>query len=253
MTASRFFFLFSWVAPHVLQIPIIVIMVRRKMIREYPLFFVYTCFQIFQTAVLFTIDQMDRFTGDHYIACWTAEEYISVVLRFAVIHEIFQHVFRSYPALQQLGGRLFRWATALLMIAAVLLVAYSTGTNLDRVSLVLVVVNRAVDIMQVGLLVLLLLLVKYLRLSWSTFVFPIALGLGLYASAMLVNTALQARFGAFFDGVLTGQIEHGAYTCSVLVWLTGLLLPQPAAKHIQPPAIHELEDWNAALQRLLQQ
>ena len=192
MTASRFFFLFFWVAPHVFQIPIIVIMVRRKMVREFPIFFVYTCFQILQTAVLFTIDQSDRFTGDQYIVCWLAEEYVSVVLRFGVIHEIFQHVFRNYPALQRLGGSLVRWSTVVLMIAAVILVSYSTGTNLDRVTLVLVVVNRAVNIMQVGLLVLLLLLVRYLHLSWSTYVLPMALGLGLYASAMLVNTAQMA-------------------------------------------------------------
>jgi hypothetical protein len=252
MTASRFFFLFFWVV-HVLQIPIIVIMVRRKMVREFPIFFVYTCFQILQTAVLFTIDQSDRFTAEQFIRGWIAEEYISVALRFAVIHEIFQHVFRNYPALQRLGGRLVRWSTVALMIAAVLLVAYSTGTNLDRVSLVLVVVNRTVNIMQVGLLVLLLLLVRYLHLSWSTYVLPMALGLGLYASAMLVNTALQAHFGAFVNLTLTRRIEVSAYGCCVLVWLTGLLLPQPAAKQIEPPAIHELEDWNAALQRLLQQ
>jgi len=253
MTISRFFFLFLWVAPHVLQIPIIVIMVRRKMVREFPLFFVYTCFQILQTAVLFTIDQSDRFTGDQYIACWIAEECISVVLRFAVIHEIFQHVFRSYPAFQRAGSRIVQFTVVLLMIAAVLLVAYSTGTDLDRVSLVNVVVNRTVNIMQVGLLVLLLLLVKYLHLSWSTYVFPMAVGFGMYASDMLIDTALQARYGAFFNNSLIGHIEHGAYTCCVLVWVTGLLLPQPAAKPIEPPAIHELEDWNAALQRLLQQ
>ena len=176
-----------------------------------------------------------------------------MALRFALIHEIFQDVFRSYPALQQLGGRLVRLTVVLLMIAAVLLVAYSTGTNLDRVSLVYVVVNRTVNIMQVGLLVSLLLLVKYLHLSWSTYVLPVAVGLGLYASAMLVSTALQAHFGTFFNHYLTNQIEHGAYTCCVVVWLTGLLLPQPAAKQIEPPVIHELEDWNAALQRLLQQ
>ncbi|HST11867.1 MAG TPA: hypothetical protein VLL05_15935 [Terriglobales bacterium] len=253
MTLSRFCFLFTWAASHVLQIPIVVIMVRRKMLREFPIFFVYTCFQMLQFTVLFTMDQMDRFTSDQYALGWAVEEYISVVLRFAVIHEIFHEVFRSYPALQQLGRRLFRWSTVLLMIAAVLLVAYSSSTNLDWVSLVLIVVNRAVNIMQVGLLVLLLLLVKYLRLSWSTFVLPMALGLGLYSSIMLIDTALQAHFGAFFEHLLTAQIEHGAYACSVLVWLSGLRLPERAASLAEPPATHELESWNAELQRLLQQ
>ena len=233
MTTSRFFFLFLWVAPHVLQILIIVIMVRRKMLREFPIFF---CLHVFPDIADRRSFYYRPVGPIHLGALHPQLDSRGIYQRgaaFAVIHEIFQNVFRSYPALQQLGGRLVRWSTVLLMIAAVLLVAYSTGTNLDRVSLVLVVVNRTVNIMQVGLLVLLLLLVKYLHLSWSTFVFPLALGLGLYASAMLVNTALQAHYRGFLDAFLTNQIEHGAYSCCVLVWLTGLLLPQPQPSRLR--------------------
>src|SRR5215470_2990000 len=131
MTASRFFFYFFWFASHVLQIVIVVFLVRRKMIRQFPAFFVYTCFQILQFAVLFTMDSMDSITRDQYYAAWMVERYISAMLRFAVIHEIFQHVFHSYAALQSFGERLYRWCTALLMVVAVVLVAYSTGTNLN--------------------------------------------------------------------------------------------------------------------------
>ena len=253
MTVSNFSFYFFWSASHVLQIVIAVIFVRRRMVREFPAFFVYTCFQILQFAVLLTMGEMDYFTRDNYVMAWTVEEYISAGLRFAVIHEIFSNVFRSYPALQQLGGRLFRWATALLMIAAVVLVAKSTGTSVGRVGQVLIVVNRTVDIMQVGLLVLLLMLVKYLHLSWSTWVLPMALGLGLYSSTMLVTTALQAHFGAYFQGPLMNRIDHVSYTCTVLVWLSGLLAPERAVRPFEPPATKELESWNDALQRLLQQ
>jgi len=253
MTVSRFFFYFFWFASHVLQIPIAILLVRRKMIREFPAFFLYTCFQILQFAVLFTMDAMDSVTRDQFMVAWLVDRYASAGLRFAVIHEIFYHVFRSYPALLGLGGRLFRWSTALLMFVAVVLVAYTTGTNLNYESIVPIVIDRAVDIMQVGLLVVLLLLVKYLRLTWSTYVFPIAVGLGLYSSTMLVMAALHARYGMYYQPVLFGHIDHVSYTCSALVWFTALLVPERAVMQMEPPATAELESWNAALQRLLQQ
>jgi hypothetical protein len=253
MTASRFFFYFVWFAPHVLQIVLAGIIVRRKMVREFPVFFVYTCFQVVVFGAIFTMDAMNSITRDQFVIAMLVERYASAVLRFVLIHEIFHHVFRSYPALQRLGERLFRWSTVLLMVMAVIMVAYSTGTSLNRESLALIVIDRAVDIMQVGLLVLLLLLVKYLRLRWSTYVLPIAVGMGLYSSTMLVMTALRAHYGMYYQPVLFGEIENISYTCSALVWLSGLLLPERAVKPVVPPVNAELEDWNAALQRLLQQ
>jgi hypothetical protein len=253
MTASRLFFYFSWFVPPVLQLSIAIILVRRKMVSEFPAFFVYTCFQILQFAVLFTMDAMDSVSRDQFMAAWLVERYSSAGLRFAVIHEIFHHVFRSYPALQSLGGRLLRWSIVLLMILAVVLVASSTGTGLNRESLVIIVIDRAVDIMQVGLLVVLLVLVRYLRLTWSTYVLPIAVGLGLYSSAMLVMAALHAHYGMFYQPALFGLIEHVVYGCSALIWFTALLIPERAVRPVKPPLAPELETWNAALQRLLQQ
>ena len=253
MTTSRFLFYFFLFASHALQIAIAGILVRRKMVREFPVFFVYTCFQVLQFAVIFTMDAMDSVTRGQFIVPFIAEKYISAGLRFAVIHEVFHHVFRSYPALQSMGGRLLRWSIVLLMILAVLVVSYSTGTSLDRESLVLIVIDRAVHIMQVGLLVMLLLLVKYLRLTWSTYVLPIAVGLGLYSSTMLVIAALRAHYGPYYQPILLGNIEDISYTCSAMVWFTALVVPERALKQVEIPVSAELESWNAALQRLLEQ
>jgi len=253
MTVSRFLFYYLWIAPHVLQIAIVVIMVRRKLVREFPIFFVYTCFQVLQCAVLYPMHVMDYFTGEQYVPTWLAEEYISAGLRFAVIHEIFHSVFRSYAGFQQLGIKLFRWLTALLMIAAVYLVAYSSGTNLDRVTFTISVLNRGVNIMQCGLLVVLLLLAHYLRFPRNTYAFSIALGLGLYASVMLAMTAVRAHYGAFYERELMINIENVGYHCSVLLWLVALVLPEPVAQSVKSPPAPEIEHWNAALERLLQQ
>ena len=253
MTVSEFLYYFFWPAAHVLQIPIAAIMVRRKMVREFPAFFLYTCFQLLQSAVLFAMAEMDYFTKVQYDTAVIVEGYISGGLRFAVIHEIFSHVFRSYPALQNLGGKMFRWSTILLMVVAVVVVAKSTGPTLNYLSVGIIVIDRAVAIMQVGLLVLLVLLVKYLRLTWSSYVLPIAVGLGLYSSMMLMMAALHAHYGMYFQSALLSHVDRITYTGSTVVWFVALLLPERAPKQVEPPVNADLETWNAALQRLLQQ
>ena len=197
--------------------------------------------------------EMDFFTKLQFDVTSIIGGYISAGLRFAIIHEIFRNVFHSYPAMQNLGGKIFRWSTALLMVVAVVLVAKSTGPTLNYLSVGIIVIDRAVDIMQVGLLVLLVLLVKYLRLTWSTYILPIAVGLGLYSSVMMVMAAFQAHYGMYFQPVLFDHIDRISYTGSTIVWFAALLLPERAPKQIEPPASANLESWNAALQRLIQQ
>jgi hypothetical protein len=192
MTVSRFIFLYLWIAPHALQAVLAVMIIQRKLLREFPVFFAYTVFEIAQFLVLFGADHWDRVSADQYVVLWLVGGTISIALRFAVVYEIFTVVFRSYPALQEFGAVLFRWATVVLMIVAVMLVGYSSGNEIDRFTVPLTIVDRAVSLIQCGLLVLLILLVRLLSFPWTSYAFGIAMGLGFYASLELSMTSLWA-------------------------------------------------------------
>src|SRR6266576_3494288 len=47
---------YLWVAPHTLQVAIVVIMIRRRLISEFPVFLTYTLFQIIMGGTLFVMD-----------------------------------------------------------------------------------------------------------------------------------------------------------------------------------------------------
>ena len=46
---------YLWIAPHALQIVLATLMIRRRMVREFPVFFAYTTFEIVQFVILFTL------------------------------------------------------------------------------------------------------------------------------------------------------------------------------------------------------
>jgi hypothetical protein len=253
MTVPHWLFLYLWIAPHTLQAVLAVMMIHRMLVRQFPAFFTYTVFEVAQFLVLFTLARMASVSGSHWGVVWLTGSAISIALRFAVVHEIFSNVFHSYPALQEFGGVLFRWATAVLMIVAVTMVAYTSGDEMNRFTVAVLIVSRAVSIVQCGLLVLLVLLARFLSFPWTSYAFGIALGLGFFASVELGLSALQAQYGLFVASNILPTVSMATYHCCVLFWMVTLLRPERRLSRVSSTPTHELEHWNAALHRLLQQ
>jgi hypothetical protein len=253
MAAHRILFNYLWIAPHVLQVALAVIMLRRKLAREFPAFFAYTVYEVLQFLVLYTMAHVDAFSGEQYAAAWLVGGAFSIVLRFAIVSEIFHHVFQDYPSLNKFGMLVFRWATVVLMVVAVVLVASASGGEPDRNTAIMNIVDRTVSIVQCGLLVLVLMLSRFLSFTWRSYVFGIALGLGLFASAELGISALRAQFGTAVAMDFFNLLTLAVYHCCVLLWIAYLLLPQRVTARVSSVPANDLAHWNDALERLLDQ
>jgi hypothetical protein len=253
MTMPRWLFLYLWIAPHALQAVLAIVMIRRKLFRQFPAFFTYTVYEVAQFLTLFTTDHLKSVSAEQWAMAALVGKTGSMILRFAVVHEIFNNVFQSYPALKAFGGVLFRWATVVLMIIAVTMVAYSSGTDLDRYTVCYTVVDRAVSVVQCGLLVLLVLLARFLSFPWTSYALGIALGLGFFASVDLGISALRAQYGLNVGYGIMDSISMATYHCCVLFWVVTLLRPERIMGRMGSPPHQELEHWNSVLQRLLQQ
>jgi len=245
---------YLWLAPLALQVVIVTTMIRRKLCQEFPMFLVYTIFQVVLNATLFVLDHAPSVTAYQYRYAEWVDEVGSIVLRFAVIQEVFSVVFRSYPALKELGTLVFRWTIAVLVLVAVAVAAYGAGGYGPGLLSGLALLDRAVAIVQCGLLLFLFLFSSYFGLSWRHYVFGIALGLGVFSSMQLATAAVQAEMGLLVPGSeVLDFIVMGTYHCSVLIWLFYLLVPERARGTARRVPSHNLEEWNNALQRLLQQ
>jgi len=138
------------------------------MFREYPPFFAYTVFQIVEGGTLFVLDHIDAVSGDQYWLTHRVCQMFDTALRFAIIFEIFSSVFGKDPGLKQLTRVLFRGAAVVLLFAAIAVAARApddgTPAILSRVHLL----NLSVDVMQSGLLLLLVGFASYFGLSWRS-------------------------------------------------------------------------------------
>jgi hypothetical protein len=246
-------FYYLWVAPHVLQAIVLLLMLRRKLHKQFPMFLLYTAFELFQFIVLFTVGRSGSFSAEQYRSMFSLGSAISTGLRFAIIYEIFTHVFRSYPRLSGLGRVLSRWATVALLLFGVALAAATHGNGAYSSVVLLSVLDRTISILQCGLLMLLFLVSRHFALSWRNYAFGLALGFGVFASVELATSAIRSQIGSsradFIDLVVMA-----AYHCCVLIWIFYLVAPERIT-YRTPNKLPEddLGVWNEELQRLLQQ
>lgn len=247
-----------WVAAIVLQTGLALMMIHRGLARRFPGFFAYTVYEALLSAFLLAIDHIDSVTNIQYGNAYLAGAAGSAALRFAVLCEIFIQVFRGYPPLKELGEVIFRWATVILMIVAVLIVANLTGlegTGLEKdwYAVGLQVVDRAVNIIQCGLLVLLVLLASFLRFSWTSHIMGIALGFGVFSSVELCISALKAQYGMYFAWKAVPVIQSVTYIGCLGLWSATLLLSEFRSRRMNPEPLNDLQHWNSELERLLRQ
>jgi len=251
MYPHSFWWHYLWIAPDILLLITAWMMLRLGLFREFPMFLSYAVFESLQGATLFILDHSSAISGVAYWNAHWAGMLVSIVLRFAVIHEIFASVFRPYPALIGFSRLLIRWTTVLLLFAAVILTASAamdTPFLLSGVHLL----NRAVGLVQSGLLVLLFIFCAYFRLSWRAYTYGIAMGLGIFASVDLATAALRVWLGTPAAGSYVFDfVTMTTYHCCVLIWLVYMLVPEAASQSVQDVPDHNLEQWSAEMQRLL--
>lgn len=243
-------FNYLWIAPHALQVILVVLLIRQRSVREFPAFFTYTVFEVLQFIVLFALGNLNLLR--QYTIAWFVGESLSAVLRFVIIREIFDGVFEQYSTFRKRSKSLFQWATVLLTIAAVIIVAYTPGTETDRVGLAMSVGDRIIAIVQVGLLLFLMVLSHFLRFNWRSHVFGIAFGFGVLAVLKLVNWALTEKFQSPDMAEFFSIFLMASYHCCVLFWVVTFLLPKRQAIGDSQLAFSSLDRWNSTLARFLQ-
>jgi hypothetical protein len=211
----RLLYYVLWIAPVPVFVCLTAVMVRRKLQKEFPLFFAFVAFQIADFAIGFLT--YHRSQQQYFYAYWTLAA-LEIGLGIGVLHEVFTAVFRPFTDLRELGGVLFRWA-ALVLTAAALLMAASSG-SLPGWRIVGVILNgvRSIEVMQCGLVLLMLICSAYLGITLRHRIFGIALGFGVTAAVDLMVVAVFANFGpqsqTFFQ--LSRMV---AYNLSALLWL----------------------------------
>jgi hypothetical protein len=218
MNLQLFLFRYLYIAPHVLLIPVAIVMYRKGLHRQFPIFFSYLLYELLEFCVFYPIvtrlvilpmrlyldlDQLSR-AGD-------------IVLHLGILQELFESPLKNSDSLRQTGAHTLKWVTVALVVMASAFIGFGYYTQSHRLPRSYAEIE-ALNIATCFLLVFVFLWHRFLGLKMSTFAFGIALGLGLTAG-------LEPLFQSWKDSMFMERtfipdlLQMATYHCSVLVWL----------------------------------
>ncbi|MFY9560357.1 MAG: hypothetical protein WAQ52_09005 [Terriglobales bacterium] len=243
MKSSNQIALLLWCAQPLLQAAVALVLWRRKLHKQFPVFFAYVLAQIGIFAITFPLWGSDNYESFFY-AYWAGAA-VSAMLSFRVIHEVFLDVFRPYHTLKDLGSVLFKWAGVVMLLVSVV-VAFSNSAKGDpgsagadvwgvATAMAVTSLQRSVRLVQCGLILFLLLFSRFLGVSKRQQSFGVALGFGLFASVELVLLALYS--GGYLAVPMMNLVNTVMYDLAIVIWLTYALargaVREAAANHLQ--------------------
>jgi hypothetical protein len=234
-----------WYAQPILQSAVAVILWRRKLHKQFPVFFLFLLAQVANFAIIFPAWRAGNY--ELYFALFWICEAVNAVLGFKVIHEIFLDVFRPYHTLKDLGTLLFKWAGVVMLLVSVV-VAFSNSFDQSPIVHAVTTLQRSVRIVQLGLILFLVLFSRFLGVSRKQVSFGISLGFGLFAGVDLMMYALHS--GGFVRQGIFNLINMSAYNLAIFVWL-GYSISRKAAR---TTAVNHLQTqrWEQGLADLQQ-
>jgi hypothetical protein len=247
---------YLWIAPYAVLAIVLTVFLRRGLKKQLPFFFSYIVFLIFYCLASVAADRVVVFYHTHpsYIYRWVlvCGLGISALLSFGVIYELVNQTILYRSALAQSLRPVLRGSAAVL----VLLTAAATGRmaasgGIAGVLKIFQLLDFSSSVLQVGLLFVLFLFSRVLRISWSSFPVGIALGLGISGCAELSATGLLSALPPGYYPMID-VLRLGAFHVCVLVWLGYLIFPEQGPKfNGTPPQESDLDSWNQELQKMV--
>jgi hypothetical protein len=201
-----------WCSQPVLLSALGVFLWRRKLHKQFPIFFTFLVVQV----AIFAISFPSYHNKPVYFWVYWCGELVNAVLAFKVIHEIFLDVFRPYHALKDLGTPVFKWAGVVMLLVSVV-VAASNSFGQDPIVHAVTTLERSVRLVQFGLILFLILFSRFLGVSRRQLSFGIALGFGIFAGVELMLLAMHS--GGLIHRGNYDLINMLSWNVSILVWL----------------------------------
>jgi hypothetical protein len=224
-----------WLTCLPIQLGVVLALFRRGLHKEYPYFYSYMILSVLGTVVLWCVVN----SPFYFYAYWVIRV-IGAAVSFAVLYEVFQHIFRLCGALRGFSIMLFRsLALVLVLISGMLAITPFHPETGDSILTAVLLADRIVSLMQCGLALFLLLVGEYLGLSRHRVWFGIALGFGLYPSVRMFVVMGMLRL--IVDQEVLNRINSAAGDVTALIWLAYTVLPLRPA-----PATMRSNDWNPA-------
>jgi len=237
-----------WISGPLLQSVVAVVMIHRRLVRIFPLFWGYTIFHVLLFVVTLAASRMSY--RSYFYTYWGAEV-VDMILTLLIIQELFSHVFAPYDAVRSLGRIAFRSATLFMVISSILLARSGGSRTMSPLVDKLMSFERSVHVFEIGVLFVLFLGCSLLGITWERFAFGIAVGMGLTLSGEAVAAALRVFLGPAGNNVYV-WLEPISCALATMTWAYyAVSLDRQAEATFQTTVPTQLAEWNRALEHFV--
>lgn len=222
-----------WFVASLAQALVILLLVYRRVWRNFPIFFAYSVWTLAASIGVYTISR--NFSSSIYLTTYLAEIIIDSILLFSVLVELAWSLLRPIRASLS-RGVLAAIAVLILAIGAAVW-PFATVPNtayLSRQWRILLHLQQTVSILEIVTFLAFVGCTQLLSIGWRDRELQIATGLGFTSIVELAVTVLhqQPAFRPEFN--LLNQVAVGAYICSLFYWVVSFAQKEEQRREFTP-------------------
>lgn len=212
MSFSHLLTIVLWILPLTLQAAISAVMVRRGLLKVFPIFFGYTVSVVLLEIALFFF----RYPSNSYSLIYLSKEILAVLLGLGAVLEIVLYLLPPGPFFRMVLRGLWTLAATLAGVSLLILVFTRAPAAKDRVFEVIILSERSARLLQAGLLLVVIALMSRLGLTWHQYSVGILAGFGTYSALALIIFELRSHAHIRDSTLALGN--SAAYNIAVLMW-----------------------------------
>ncbi|MGE5053962.1 MAG: hypothetical protein ACM3WP_07320, partial [Acidobacteriota bacterium] len=226
---------YLWVAPSVLLLMLGFGLWRQGVHRQHPFFLAFVLASAVEQLTLYVLDITPSVEPLTWWRFFWGGLIIESILKFALLSEIFAHVFRPYVAIATLGKRLIGLVGIVLIFASSMAAAFAPVDSLFGIVSGGHLLQQTIYIIECGILVSIFGFSWYFRIGIRSADRGIALGLSVSACVHLATWALVANSSLPDESrVVLDFINMTTFHVCVLMWIYYLLVPRRVSAKTAP-------------------
>lgn len=217
-------------------------------------FFAYVAWEEFVFVVLLGIVIWQRYGGGpgalYQPVMMVGNVGIGSCLQLAVFYELIKTLILPHSPVLVALRPLIRWAAAVAILVAVAISAAASYAGFGPVTHIFEALNFSTNLVNLGLLLLLLLFTRVFHVSWKSLPAGIALGFGINSSVEIGAASLVSALGVK-SIILSDVVRMLAYLACTVIWLVYVFLPGGESRFTgQGVQEAEIEAWSEELQKI---
>jgi hypothetical protein len=254
MQAHSLLWHYLWVTPSVLLLFLGGCLWRLNLHRRYPVFLAFALVSALEQLLLYACDLAPSVSPQTWWRVFWAGLIVEGLLKFALVGEIFAHVFHPYASVVKLAKFLIGAVGVCLVLTAAVAAAYAQANSNFSIVNGAHLLEQTVYLVESGLLTFIFLFAVFFSIRMAPPDLGIAVGLGISACVHLGTWAVAANTSLPEDTrTLLDFVNMATFQICVFVWFYSLLVPH----RVTTPATTVLPEnnlalWNRELERLLQ-